>query len=104
MVSRTQQRPQCSLFILDLANPYRYMDVRGTAEIAPDDDYAFATKVGAKHGVSVARVALAWTLAKPFVMSVIIGAKTIEQLEDNLAAAELTLTPEEIAQLDAANS
>ena len=45
-----QQRPECSLFILDLANPYRYMDVRGTAEIAPDDDYAFATKVGAKHG------------------------------------------------------
>jgi aryl-alcohol dehydrogenase-like predicted oxidoreductase len=33
-------------------------------------------------------------------MSVIIGAKTIEQLEDNLAAAELALTPEEIAKLD----
>ena len=45
-----QQRPQCSLFILDVANPYRYVDVRGTAEIEPDDDYAFATKVGAKYG------------------------------------------------------
>jgi PPOX class probable F420-dependent enzyme len=45
-----QQRPQCSLFILDVANPYRYVDIRGTADIEPDDDYAFATKVGAKYG------------------------------------------------------
>jgi PPOX class probable F420-dependent enzyme len=43
-------RPQCSLFILDVANPYRYMDVRGQAELTPDDDYAFANKVGAKYG------------------------------------------------------
>ncbi|MGC1304110.1 MAG: aldo/keto reductase [Caulobacteraceae bacterium] len=57
-------------------------------------------EVGAAHGVSVARVALAWLLAKPHVMSVIIGAKTVEQLDDNLAAAELTLTAEEIARLD----
>lgn len=52
------------------------------------------------HGVSVARVALAYVLAKPFVTSVIIGAKTVEQVEDNLAATDLTLTPEEIAHLD----
>jgi aryl-alcohol dehydrogenase-like predicted oxidoreductase len=38
-------------------------------------------------------VALAWLLAKPHVMSVIIGAKTIEQLDDNLAAVDLQLTP-----------
>lgn len=57
-------------------------------------------EVGAAHGVSVARVALAWILAKPFVSSVIIGAKTIAQLDDNIAATELTLTPEEIARLD----
>ena len=43
-------RPQCSLFILDLANPFRYLDVRGTAEFEPDDDYEFAQKVGAKYG------------------------------------------------------
>ena len=42
-------RPQCSLFILDLANPFRYLDVRGTARIEPDDDYAFAARVGAKY-------------------------------------------------------
>jgi PPOX class probable F420-dependent enzyme len=42
-------RPHCSLFILDLANPYRYMDLRGHARIEPDDDYAFADRVGAKY-------------------------------------------------------
>ncbi|HEX2816637.1 MAG TPA: aldo/keto reductase [Phenylobacterium sp.] len=58
-------------------------------------------EVGEVHGVTVARVALAWLLAKPAVMSIIIGAKTLEQLDDNLAAAELTLTAEEMAKLDA---
>jgi PPOX class probable F420-dependent enzyme len=43
-------RPQCSLFILDLANPFRYVDVRGTATFEADDDYAFARRVGAKYG------------------------------------------------------
>ena len=58
---------------------------------------------GAAHGrrtsaaSSVARVALAWLLAQPYVTSVIIGAKNDEQLADNLAATELTLTPEELA-------
>jgi len=42
-------RPRCSLFILDLANPFRYLDVRGAARIEPDDDYAFAKRVGAKY-------------------------------------------------------
>ena len=56
--------------------------------------------VGEAHGVSVARVALAWLLAKPHVMSVIIGAKTPEQLEDNLAAVDLMLTADEMTRLD----
>jgi aryl-alcohol dehydrogenase-like predicted oxidoreductase len=60
-------------------------------------------EIGAAHEVSVARVALAWLLAKPAVMSVIIGAKTVEQLDDNLAATGLTLTAEEIAKLDEAS-
>ena len=45
-----QKRPQCSLMVLDVGNPYRYLEVRGTAELAPDADYAFANKVGAKYG------------------------------------------------------
>lgn len=57
-------------------------------------------EVAQAHGASVARVALAWLLAKPHVMSVIIGAKTVEQLDDNLAAVGLELTPEELARLD----
>jgi aryl-alcohol dehydrogenase-like predicted oxidoreductase len=57
-------------------------------------------EVGEAHGVSVARVALAWLLHKPAVMSVIIGAKSLEQLDDNLAAADLMLTPDEMARLD----
>jgi aryl-alcohol dehydrogenase-like predicted oxidoreductase len=52
------------------------------------------------HGVSVARVALAWVLRKPGVTSVIIGAKTLDQLADNLAAAELTLSDAEMSALD----
>jgi PPOX class probable F420-dependent enzyme len=44
------ERPQCSLLILDPAVPQRYLEVRGTTEIAPDDDYTFARKVGAKYG------------------------------------------------------
>jgi PPOX class probable F420-dependent enzyme len=42
-------RPQCSLFVLDLTNPFRYIDIRGHARIEPDDDYAFADRVGAKY-------------------------------------------------------
>lgn len=56
--------------------------------------------IAERHGVSVARVALAWLLTRPFVTSVIIGAKTQEQLADNIAATEVKLSPEEIALLD----
>jgi len=57
-------------------------------------------EIGKAHGVSVARVALAWLLHKPVVMSVIIGAKTAEQLDDNLAAVDLKLSVDEMERLD----
>jgi aryl-alcohol dehydrogenase-like predicted oxidoreductase len=60
--------------------------------------------IGADRGVSAARVALAYTIAKPAVTSVIAGARTEEQLTDNLAAAELALTDEEVARLDAVSA
>jgi len=47
------KRPQCSLMLLDLENPYRYLVVRGNARIEPDDDYAFANKLGAKYSADV---------------------------------------------------
>jgi aryl-alcohol dehydrogenase-like predicted oxidoreductase len=53
-----------------------------------------------ERGVSAATLALAWVLAKPFVTSVIIGAKRLDQLHDNLAAAELKLDASEIKKLD----
>ena len=56
------------------------------------------------HGCSAARLALAWILAKPAVTSVIIGAKRPDQLKDNLAAMELTLTQDELKQLDEASA
>jgi PPOX class probable F420-dependent enzyme len=45
-----RERPQCSILLLDLANPYRYLEVRGLARLEADDDYEFARKVGAKYG------------------------------------------------------
>ncbi len=79
---------------------------RTTFDFPPvDRDRAFACievmrEIGDTHGVSVARIALAWLLHKSHVMSVIIGAKTVEQLEDNLAAVDVTLSAEEMARLD----
>ena len=57
-------------------------------------------EVAKRHNVSVARIALAWLLHRPVVMSVIVGATSIEQLDDNLAATEVSLSAEELAQLD----
>jgi aryl-alcohol dehydrogenase-like predicted oxidoreductase len=52
------------------------------------------------HGVSIARVALAWVLRQPGITSVIVGAKTQEQLADNIAAAELQLSDQQLATLN----
>ncbi len=52
------------------------------------------------HDCSPARVSLAWLLTKPVVTSIIIGAKRLDQLQDNLAAVDLKLTSDEVKQLD----
>ena len=56
--------------------------------------------IAQNHQVSVARVALAWLLGRPSVSTVIVGAKTPEQLADNMGATSLLLSAEEIAALD----
>src|SRR5271170_2718922 len=90
--SRENQKPAGSrrsdfdFPIVDKERTWRILDV-----IAP---------IAEAHNCSPARISLAWLLAKPVVTSVIIGAKRIEQLEDNLAAVDLKLTADEIAQLD----
>lgn len=48
-----QRNRACTAFLLDTANPYKYLELRGDAEITPDDDYLFADKVGAKYGVDL---------------------------------------------------
>jgi aryl-alcohol dehydrogenase-like predicted oxidoreductase len=90
--SRTEQKPTDSRRtdfdypVVDRERTWRILDV-----MAP---------IAKVHGCSPARVAIAWILAKPVVTSVIIGAKRLDQLQDNLAAVELTLSPDELRQLD----
>lgn len=57
-------------------------------------------QIAQAHGASPAQVAIAWILTKPFISSVIIGANKMHQLEDNLKAADLSLSVSEIQQLD----
>jgi aryl-alcohol dehydrogenase-like predicted oxidoreductase len=94
--SRENQKPEDSrrasfdFPIVDKERTWRILDV-----LRP---------IAQAHNASVAAVALAWVLAKPFVTSVIIGAKRIDQLQENLSAADLKLTEEEIRQLDEASA
>src|SRR6202040_1585493 len=89
---RTNQKPADSrrteydFPIVDKDRTWKILDV-----IAP---------IAKAPGSSPARVSIAWLLAKPVVTSVIIGAKRLDQLQDNLVAVELTLTPDELRQLD----
>ena len=90
--SRTNQKPADSrrtdydFPIVDKERTWKILDV-----MAP---------IAKAHGCSPARLSIAWLLAKPAVTSVIIGAKRLDQLQDNLAAVELTLTQDELRQLD----
>jgi len=74
----------------------------------PDPEYVYKVvdaldEVATETGKTVAQLALAWVLARPTISTVIIGARDEKQLRANLAAAEITLTPEQIARLDAAS-
>jgi aryl-alcohol dehydrogenase-like predicted oxidoreductase len=90
--SRENQRPADSrrsdfdFPIVDKDRVWRILDV-----MAP---------IAKAHNCSPARIALAYVLAKPFVTSVIIGAKRLDQLNDNIAAVDVKLTPDELLQLD----
>jgi aryl-alcohol dehydrogenase-like predicted oxidoreductase len=61
-------------------------------------------QLAAEKNTSPTAIALAWLIRKPQVTSVIFGARTLEQLEDNLKAAELALSPEDMKRLDAASA
>jgi aryl-alcohol dehydrogenase-like predicted oxidoreductase len=59
-----------------------------------------AVKIGESHGVSAAQVSLAYIAQKPGITSIVVGARTADQLRDNLAAADLELTADEVKALD----
>jgi aryl-alcohol dehydrogenase-like predicted oxidoreductase len=65
---------------------------------------AAVKRIAEARGASMSQVALAWLGAQPAVTSVILGARTVEQLSDNLGAAELELSPEELAELSEASA
>ena len=56
--------------------------------------------IASRHKATVAQIALAWLLAKPYVSTVLLGASKVSQLDDNLGAGELQLSANEIAELD----
>ncbi len=68
------------------------------------DTVEVLVRIAGDHGVSAAQVALAWVLARPGITSLVIGARTSEQLADNLAAADLALNDSERAELDKASA
>src|SRR3954454_22015109 len=86
-------------------NPDRGMEAYGRRSDAQRtwDVVDTVRSVAEGRGASLAQVALAWLRERPAVTSVILGARTLEQLEDNLGAAGLHLSEEETARLDAAS-
>jgi aryl-alcohol dehydrogenase-like predicted oxidoreductase len=60
-------------------------------------------RVAAAHGTTPAAVALAWLLARPEVSTIVVGARTVAQLDDNLAALSVRLAPGDLAALDRAS-
>jgi aryl-alcohol dehydrogenase-like predicted oxidoreductase len=86
-------------------NPERGVEAYGrrSAQERTWDVVAAVQKIAEDRGVSMAQVALAWLHDRPGVTSVILGARTVDQLRDNLGAAGLHLTDEETEALDAAS-
>ena len=91
---RDQEGPQGSRHLTDWDEP----PVRNEDQVY--DIVDALVEIAEEHGASPAQVALAWTLGRPGVASVVIGARTDEQLADNLGAAALVLADEERTRLD----
>ncbi len=90
--SRANQKPEDSrrstfdFPVVDKERAWKILDA-----IAP---------IARAHNCSPARISLAWLLSRPVVTSIIIGAKRVDQLQDNIAAVEVNLAPAELRQLD----
>jgi len=55
-VKNLEAAPNCTLFFLDRANPFRTLEIRGRADVSPDPNYEFADKVGKKYGADLRRM------------------------------------------------
>ncbi|KAG1255551.1 hypothetical protein G6F68_010280 [Rhizopus microsporus] len=75
----------------------RYLNPRGLRILEALDD------VASKHNASAAQIALAWQIARPSITAPIVSATSVEQLHDLLAAANVSLSLQDVAQLDAAS-
>ena len=95
---RNHQAPVGSRHLSDWGEPPVY-DPEGLYDLVE-----ILIGIAEQHEVSAAQVALAWTLGRPGVTSLVVGARTGDQLADNLEAASLRLTDEERARLDAASA
>ena len=95
---RNHQAPVGSRHLSDWGEPPVY-DPEGLYDLVE-----ILIGIADQHEVSAAQVALAWTLGRPGVTSLVVGARTGDQLADNLEAASLRLTDEERARLDAASA
>ncbi len=91
---RNKQDPEGSRHLLGWTEPPVY-DIEKLYDIID-----VLVSIADQHGVSAAQVALAWLLSRKTVSSVVIGARTDEQLKDNLLAANLTLSQEELDMLE----
>jgi len=91
---RGKQPPEGSRHLTDWNEPPVY------DESKLYDTVDVLVEISEAHGVSAAQVALAWLLTRPTVSTVIVGARTDEQLADNLKATELRLSEDELARLE----
>jgi aryl-alcohol dehydrogenase-like predicted oxidoreductase len=91
---RGQEGPEGSRHLQDWGEP-PVRDEEGLYDIIEA-----LVEIGEEHGVSAARIALAWSLGRPGVTSLIVGARTEEQLADNLGAVDVQLSEDERARLD----
>lgn len=76
----------------------KYLNPRGLRILAALDDIAGG------HGATAAQVAIAWLIARPGITAPIVSATSVEQLKDVLAAAQVTLSAQDVRQLDAASA
>lgn len=92
---RDQQAPEGSRHVTEWSEPPVY------DENKLYDIVEVLVKMGEAHSVSAAQVTLAWLLTRPTVATLVIAARTAEQLVDNLAAVNLSLSDDEVAEVEA---